>query len=546
MASQGRSILGVDINPYEIRVVEMRGTWVHPQILRAGTVPTPRGAVVGDRITYPEAVADTLRGLLDRMRVSTREAVLGMGPQTVITRVMDIPDVPEKEARIVILGELEHYQILREGTGAFDSMRLDEPVHSLDVTPHVLLMAAEEKIIAGYRETAERAGLQLVALEPVLLALYRVAFPEIQAQSSAMCVGITYGKSEVAIVDHGAIRLYRRVDIGSNDLIAGRNRGARGLHLGEPEQKDRILLSAEHEEETGTEEEKEGISQLAASNLATELQRSLDYYRREFPQAPAVTRIILATNDPEIAPLAEWLYQALRLEVTLAKPPITLGTSRAIAAQLEAPEGLRLLGAAGLGLHSISGLPEGVPCFDLTIQDRVEAGVESARRNVVISLSTSITIVLIGIVLTLVLGRNANKLEHEVDHKKNELGQIQQIEQARLDEKQRQTSQLEVLKMEGFPFPRVMDAVASALDPQAGLTEVALDRAGRLTIQGEAANERAIIRTLDGVRLCPYFENTTLDSFESTSLTNQARVIRFQISSQFRGVQRPDANAPKQ
>jgi type IV pilus assembly protein PilM len=543
MASQGRPILGIDINAYEIRVVEMRGTWNNVQIIRAGVVPTPRGAVVGDRITYPETVADILRGLLDRMRVSTREAVIGMGPQTIITRVMDIPNVPEKEARAVILGELEHYQILREGTGAFDSMRLDDPMHSLDATPHVLLMAAEEKIIAGYRETAERAGLQLVALEPVLLAMFRAAFPEIQTQSSAMCVAITYGKAEVAIVDHGAIRLYRRMDIGSDDLIAGRDRGVAGIRLAEAEPKDRVLLGTE--EETGAAEtEPRGISQLAASNLATELQRSLDYYRREFPQASSVTRIVLVTNDPEIAPLAEWLYQALRLEVTLAEPPISIETSRAIAAQLEAPSGLRFLGAAGLGLHRIAGLPAGVPSFDLSIQERREAEVESARRHVVFSLSASIAIVLIGIVLTLVLGRNANQLQHEVDHKKNELGQIQQIQQARLDEKQRQISQLQLLKMEGFPFPRVMDAVASALDPQAGLTEVGLDRAGKLSIQGEAANEKAIIRTLDGVRLCPYFENTTLDSFESTSLINQARVIRFQISSQFSGIPRPESHAP--
>lgn len=531
MARQGHPILGVDINPYEIRVVEMRGGGLNTEVLHAGAVPTPRGALDGDRIAFPDVVAETLRGLLQRMNVSTRAAVVGIGPQSVITRVLDIPRVPDSEIRMVIEGELAHYQILREGSGAFDFVRLHEPERGPDANPQVLLMAAEERIVSDFRETADRAGLNLIALEPSLLGMYRAAFQQIQAQPSAICLSVSFGKAEIAIVDHGQIRLYRRVDIGSDDLITGRKQPPFG-RVEDLIGRERVLLNEEEEPEVAPSSETHGqISSSSATTLATELQRSLDYYRREFPMAPAISRAILATNDPALEPLAEWLSEALRLDMVVAGPPIALGVSRAIAAQLEPPEGLRFMAAAGLAMRELPGQPTAVPRFNLALRERGEADVEAARRGLTVSLAISIGFVLVAIVVGLTLGRQANKMEHDVLHKRNELVGRQQLEQARVDSIIRQADHLRALKMEGFPFPRIMDAIANAVDPQAGLTRVSLDHNGRLTVAGEAATDAAVVRTLSGLQLCPYFENTMLESWE-----RDERIVRFRVLSQLIGV----------
>jgi type IV pilus assembly protein PilM len=547
MPSQGRPILGVDINPHEIRVVEMRGTWLNAQVIRAGAVPMPRGALEGGRVVYPDAVGDTLRGLLDRMKAGTRDAVLGVGAESIITRVLDIPRVPDSEVRMVIEGELTHYQIVREGTGVFDFMRLREPTQNLEANPQVLLMAAEERIVSSYREAADHAGLRLVALEPLLLAMYRAAYPKIQAQPSALCLSIGYGRSEIAIVDHGELRLYRRMDIGSDDLITGRQEVRPAGRRHEPGTRERILLSQEEEDftpEMPPPVSHGEINSAAANSLALEVQRSLDYYRREYPRAHAIGYAVLATNDPELEPLGEWIKQALRLEMDVAEPPIAIGISRAIASQLEAPEGLRFLGASGLAMRELASPPSPVPRFDLAVEKRVEANIETARRRMSVALAISIAVVLVGIVGALTLGREADTKAHELNHRKSALGGIQQVEQQRLNEKETQYRQEKVLKMLGLPVPRIIDGVAGALAPEAGVTEVTLDSTGRLVISGDASNERAIITTLQKLKECPYFTNTSLDSFDS-SLVNadRARIVRFQISSQLVGARPPGMRA---
>src|SRR5579871_1991713 len=278
MAMLARSILGVDITPYEIRVVEVQGTGANVQVLRAGSAPLPPGALEGDRIAEPVPVAEILHELIGRLEVGTRQAILGVGAHSVITRVLEIPRVPDHEVRTVVEGELAYYKILGEGTGAFDFMRLPDPEPGSDTPPQVLLMAMEDRIAGGYREVAERAGLTLLALEPVLLAIYRMAFPQLLAQRTRVCLAVSYARSEITVVEEGRIRLYRQVDVGSDHLIDGRPRPGYGAAqtsgLG-----DRFLLSGEEEQEsTDLTSEFDGpINPFAANDLASELQRSIEY-----------------------------------------------------------------------------------------------------------------------------------------------------------------------------------------------------------------------------------------------------------------------------
>lgn len=537
MAATRSPILGIDLNQYEIRVIELRGTWGTAQVVRAAAAPMPRGAYEGDRILYPDAVAETLKGLLGRMSVGTRAAVMGIASRNAITRVLDLPRVTEQEMRMVIQGELAHYQILREETGVFDYMRMQEPEGGLEGNLQALVVAAEKRVLSSYREIADRAGLQLIALEPILIAMYRAAYPQVQAQPSALCLSISYGKSEVAIVDRGQIRLYRRIDLGGDDLIGGRRGGRTIGRAGEVPLGERMLLGTEESEPSAEESAPEagGLLNPAATALATEIQRSIDYYRREFPRAPAVTRIILATHDPALEPLAAWLNQALQLDVFLTEPPIAAGVPRSVAAQLEAPDGLRFLGAAGLAMRTLPEHPAPIPSFNLVAAGEVtDPGAPRRRRMMTVSLLISALILAAGAAATLTLSRTVGRMEHIVAHTQSVLLGRQQMEQKRLLEIQNQMDQLQALKREGFPFPRIMDSVAGAIDPRAGITDVSLDRNGRLAVVGEASTQMAMIKTLQGMQFSPYFMNTNLEGYSSRTINN-GQVVEFRITSQLIG-----------
>jgi type IV pilus assembly protein PilM len=496
----------------------------------------------GDRVNYPDSVADTLRGLLTRMNATAKRAVIGIGARGTISRVLDVPRVPDDELRAVIEGELAHYQILREGTGVFDYVKMDAQDAPSDSAPQVLLMAAEERTTADHREVAARAGLQLVGLEPVTLALYRAAYLPLQAQPSALCLMVNYGKSEIAIVDHGRIRLFRRVDIGADDLVPGR-RGTtsaeRGAETTEP-YRPRTLLGGDEPlfVPPTTPEANSSLNGIVAGNLATEVQRSLDYYQREYPQAPMVTRILLATNDPELDPLADWLSRSLSIDVTPAEPPIALGVSRAIAAQLEGRNGLRYLAAAGLAMKALPDQPDTIPSFNfLTVSRPLGEAGQSKGRLVAASAIGLGTLVAGGLAAMTMLG-SVRTQEALLKQSRQRLTTMEQGYKLRADELNRQSENWKVLVREGVALPAFMDIITGSLQSGAGLTEVSISATGALQIAGESATFEAITQTLDRLKLCQYFQNLTLTSLQQKEI-QRSKVMEFRFTGQVIGMAAP-------
>jgi type IV pilus assembly protein PilM len=547
MVGKGRLVIGVDLNATELCVVGMRGSWARAEVVCVGSAPMPAGAMEGSSIGDPPAVAEALRKLLSLMNVEAREAVFGMSGRNVLTRVLDIPNVPDSEMRPVIQGELVHYQILRDDTGAFDYLRLQRPEGPSEGSPQALVMAAEDTVLHGYRMVAELAGLQLIAVEPALLAMYRVAFARIQNEPAALCLALSSSEVEISIISQGQIRLYRRVDMGRNSLVGIPQAARNGRSSARPAAV--MLLHADEEETAAPEglpaDPERQINVTGASNLVLEIQRSLDYYSSQYPQAGEIGCAVVTTNDPELQPLAGWLAQALSLDTALAELPAAADAPPSLTAQLSAKEGLRFLGAIGLAMHELPGHPDMVPCFDLSNsrQRRRVAALGSRSRTLALSLAG---LFLVGAgLLDFTLGHKASDLDRKLQARVSELKARQKVRQDILDTIQAQTTQLQMLQTRGLPFPQIMDAVARSVAPEAGLTGVSLEASGRLLVTGEAANDKAIIRTLEGLKNTPLFENTSLDTFDrKTNSPTRGLLVTFEISSKLVGADHPAPAAP--
>ena len=562
MAIVKRTVLGVEIGPREIRMVEMRGG-NPPQVVRAGSVPLPPNALDGDRIVQAEAVADLLRGLHARLGCQGRQVVMGMGLQSVVTRVLDIPRVPDSELRVVLEGELAHYQILRQGAGAFDFFRLNTLPGQTETLPSVLLMATEDRVAQGFRVAVERAGLQFLALEPITLALFRAAYPLMQNEPATLCLAVTPSRSELSILDQGQIRYYRRIDQGSNDFIRGRrspsNRipGTTDLSLDigfpiPPPRPQRIRLNEEEDDtdelEMGDLFRKRGgtgnlppqsdsgtggkVAPQAAASLANEVQRSLDYYQREFPSATAISRIVLASNDPEAAEVASWLSQSLQLDVRVVEPPLT-GLPPATQDMLRAPQGLQFLGAIGLALHAVSPDSKTVPRFNLALAGASSLPLIERDRLTAVMIG-AVCILIGGFFSGLMIGRTANGETLELAKMKQQYALSQQNFD-KLDRRIRDEQALGwIVKSDNLPVPAILDQITRNLPPGAGLTNVSVERNGRITIEGNARDLQEFNLCYLNIKTCLHFVGTRAMSVDSDPKTH---ITRFRLETALEGTQ---------
>ena len=579
MANLKRTVLGIEIGTYEVRMVEMRGGGNLPQIVKAGSVRLPEGAMDGTRVVQVDAIADILKGLYARLGCHARAAIVGMGVQSVVTRILAIPRVPDSELRSVLEGELAHYQILRAGTGAFDYFRLESPNPTSDSLPSVLLMAVEDRIAQGYRLVIEKAGLQMLALEPITLALFRAAYPMLEAEPAALCLAITPQRSELSILDHGQIRLYRRLEMGSDDFIRGRKdlssavRGPVNL-TGDPapmadspvDFSTGTLLNTEPvgtaEIDTadldtadleGAETSRGGTGPLsfesvasaavipqAAAAFSNEVQRSLDYYRREYPNATAIGRIILTTSDPDASAVSEWLSQSLRMDIRITEPSTDPGLPRQVAQQLEAPQGLRFLGATGLALHPLTPDWRQVPRFNLlTGGPTVVAPMERDRLTLV--MICAVGILAAGFITGGLFYRNAETESGYVTQKQRELG-LRQQEALELLQQIKDEDTLEgIVKSDHMPVPAILDLLTQPLPPGVRLGNIDIQPNGHIVVEGNAREMAYFTLYYSSLLQCPHF---IAPRWQYITDDPSTRTVRFRVETSLKGTQDGFMNQP--
>jgi type IV pilus assembly protein PilM len=542
---KGKSVLGIEIDASEIRVVEMEGVWPDPRIVRADSIATPPDTVSGNEICRPDLVGKALATLLTRMGVRTRSAVMSIPSSAVTTRVLDVPNIPEPELRTVVQGEVTHQNILPNGQGEFDYLRMDTVAPRPQLRPRLLLMAAEGRILDGYHQTAGAAGVQLLGLEPGLVAMYRAASALAYSRRPCLCVMIGSMVSEVSIVDEGLIRVYRRLDLGSRQILS---------ELEAPLQADADFLTTEIQAPRfnldgssavepnagrGTRPASDIPDNNAVNSLAVELQRSLDYYRREFPEAVPVENIVIVASRPELGFLASWLTEKLSVETTLATLPPAATTDPALLARLEEPAALRFVRASGLAIQGLDNLPEGLPEFNLQGRRKAQRTPSAVSGRMAFSLAFSVLVLLIGSINMFRVGQQANHLDHELDHAQAERQALSTYHGLALDEVRRQKDILNTLLPVGEALPTVVDAMAGAVPPNASLMEISREKPGILSLSGETSTDTVLVQFLDSLRLLPACVKVSLDSLNRNNsnaggVAGKDDTLHYQITAQIR------------
>ena len=455
---KGRSILGIEINATEIRVVEMEGSWPNPRVLRADLVPTPPESMDGDEICRPELIGRALGTLLSRMGARTRNAVMSIPSSAVATRILDIPNIPEAELLAVVQGEITHQNILPNPDGEFDYMRLDTGDLRPQARPRLLLMAAEERVLTGYRQAAAQAGLNLIGMEPGLVALYRAASALSYSNPPCLCLMVGSTVSELAIMDQGPIRVYRHLDLGSRQILSELNamppiQDAPDTSAGQPVRFNLDGSPAEASNETwGSGRIASDISDNTAVNsLMIELQRSLDYYKREYPEAAAVNSIVIVTGLSELEPLAAWLSQKLHISAVVATIPASAATDLALRSRLDEPTALRFLRASGLAMQALENLPLGLPQFNL-LGNKKENRTRTVSGRMTFALALSILVLMGGSINMFRVGQQANHVDHELEHAMEDRQQLRTYRGLPLEEVRRQKDLLNILLPVGEPL----------------------------------------------------------------------------------------------
>ena len=340
-ARKPRESFGLDIGTSAVKVVQLResaGGWM---LTALAIAPLRPDAIADGAIKDSSAVVEAIKGAVAEAGVTSREVAIGVSGRELITKKVQLPEVPAKELRDAVELEAEHHIPF-----AFDEVFLDyHVVERHDGVMELIIVAVKKSKVNEYVGVVEEAGLRPVIVDMDGFALgnqFEVNHPEDLREA-------------VALIDMGAAVMKTTVVLGgvptfARDIPFGGNQYTQAIA-------DRLRINFEHAERAkvgeATDVAWDAVApalEAVSRELALEVRRTFDYFGSA-AESERIGRVVMSGGAARLRGLTEYLSSTWSIPVEVARPLERIDVDPELIEQATAA-GPALAVAVGLALRN--------------------------------------------------------------------------------------------------------------------------------------------------------------------------------------------------
>ncbi|WJY01263.1 type IV pilus assembly protein PilM [Curtobacterium sp. 458] len=327
-----KNIVGIDIGADAIRAVEVADAdKPQPTIVRVAEVPVPPDATKHGEVLEANTVAGALRSLWTLGRFRSRDVVLGMGNQRVLSRDLTVPKAPIAQIRESLPFQVQDMLPVPVGDAILDFYPTSEGVEENGPVVHGLLVAAIKDAVLANVRAAELAGLKPVGVDLIPFALTRVLAPRVRGAGTVAIVDCGGNTTSVVIAHDGVPRFVRIIPTGGDDVtksIAAR------LEVPLPEAEAvKRHFGLVGRTQTPDDVRAVAVTRETVGELMTSIRNTVNYYANTRPEDP-VRSVLIVGGGAALPGLREGLGDVTGLPVAIGDPFVTARTSRGIAPEV--------------------------------------------------------------------------------------------------------------------------------------------------------------------------------------------------------------------
>jgi len=326
-----KRLVAVEITPEFVRGVEVEGPLTsNPKPVAFGEVPLAAG-VAGDSEVFDKSLLKAaISELWREAKFSTRKTVLGVGGRKILNRDFDTPMADLEKIRSKLKFETANIlpPQMTEALLDFYPTEIKKSNAGID-TAHGLLIAAPQQMVELLVETAQSAGLSVIAVDYLPFGLARAARKAFGTTGEYLLVNVRPGATDILALKYGVPQLVRVIP--------------NGLTM-RPQQKGRHV-----DEEDNTSFDSDVKSKVAPlDSLISGVRNTISFYTNK---GGAPTALLLSGEGALSPELQERLPQEIQLGAGL------LSMSDLFPGAVNVPEDPNQLAAAigvlGLGLRGL-------------------------------------------------------------------------------------------------------------------------------------------------------------------------------------------------
>lgn len=215
MANQ---LFGLDIGRAFIKVVQIESKGSKKVLVAAGVLLTSGGGIISESPVELSKVSDAIRSCVSAAKIELTKCAVSLVESQVVTRMITLPVLTEKELASAINWEAEQYIPLPIKDVVLQYKVINKEVTSAsgESKMEVLLIAAPKRVIQKYIKVVKEAGLHSGALETESSALSR----SLTKPSDPATVIVSMGalSTELIVAQAGNVLFTRSVATGGVNL----------------------------------------------------------------------------------------------------------------------------------------------------------------------------------------------------------------------------------------------------------------------------------------------------------------------------------------
>lgn len=349
MKPKNKSILGVDISPTSLKILQLSHNGVNIRVEGYGSALFPDKAMEGTTIKDIDAVAATIKQVVSSSAFSTEQAAVAVPDASAISKVIQINEgLSESELEELVIIEADKYIPF-----PIDEINIDfsvlGPSSKNSAMQDVLIVASRAENVNNRVEALRLAGLDVKIVDVESYAVERAAYllkPDLPAGGenkivAIIDIGSTY--THLLVLHNLKIIYSRDEDFGGKQLLDEIVRQY-GVTLQEATQ----LV----EKRTALEDYQTRILTPFYENVFLHVKRTLQFFFST-SQYNFVDHVVLAGGAAREPGIAELLQAHINVPTTVANPLATFSFSNNVNRDQIIQESPSLIVACGLALRQI-------------------------------------------------------------------------------------------------------------------------------------------------------------------------------------------------
>lgn len=302
-----RTAIGLDIGSSCVRAAQVSFSKDGPELERLGQVALPPGVVRDGEVVDPDAVADALKTLWDRVKFKGKDVVLGVSNQKVVVRLAELPWMPLDELKDSLKFQVADLIPMDVDDTVLDFVPLEEGVNGNARVLRGLLVAASQDAVLTAIRAVQKAGLRVSTVDLTPFAVLRAsAVGQSMGSGPEAVVDVGARVTNIIVHDGGVPKFVRILLLGGEDVT-----GAVIDKLGRS--RDEAEMIKRNPTAPGAAEARQVIDTTMAQ-FVDEVRSSLDYFVAMSGGTP-LTRLVLSGGGSLADGLAQRLATATRTPV---------------------------------------------------------------------------------------------------------------------------------------------------------------------------------------------------------------------------------------